>query len=304
MKERVEIEDALKHIHECEYRKTRPTPESLAGTLSIHLDESVKLLEKLHSANLIQWQSGSYQLTKKGRTYARHVIRAHRLYETHLALETGLGEARWHDEAERREHKMSAEEIEDLAQRLGDPRYDPHGDPIPTPSGELPPQAGVSLMECGPKWEGRIVLIEDEPTSVYSELVALGLAVGMRVRMIERSDHFITVNVEGRTLELSAALALNLTAVSMPSGEVFDDSVMRLADLCIGERAAVVGLSPACRGSERSRLLDLGLVPGSDIECDMVAPSGNPVAYIVRGASVALRRSQADRILIKKKSAA
>jgi DtxR family Mn-dependent transcriptional regulator len=61
-----------------------------------------------------------------------------------------------------------------------------------------------------------------------------------------------------------------------------------------------VGLSAAVRGAERNRLLDLGFVPGSVIEIDLESPSGNPIGYLVRGATVALRREQADRILVRK----
>jgi DtxR family Mn-dependent transcriptional regulator len=304
MKERIWIEDALKHIHEYEYRKLRPTPESVAGALSIPLDQSAALLDKLRASELVHWQGGRYQLSKKGRTYARHVLRAHRLYETYLALETGVSESQWHHEAERREHQLTKREVEDLAQRLGDPRFDPHGDPIPTPGGEMPPPLGVPLMECGPGWEGQIVHVEDEPPAVYSSLVDMGLAAGMRVQIDSVGDQVVGINAEGKPLELTAAMACNVMATPLPSGEEFDASVLRLADLRAGERATVVGLSPACRGTERSRLLDLGLVPGSDVEFDMAAPSGNPVAYIVRGASIALRREQADRVLVKKAEAA
>ena len=67
-----------------------------------------------------------------------------------------------------------------------------------------------------------------------------------------------------------------------------------------GEQAAILGLSPLCRGLERNRLLDLGVVPGSTVSVDLVSASGSPVAYRLRGASIALRREQADRVRIRK----
>ena len=63
-----------------------------------------------------------------------------------------------------------------------------------------------------------------------------------------------------------------------------------------GVRAGRCG--PGCRGAERNRLLDLGVVPGSDIGIDLVSPSGNPTAYRIRGASIALRREQADHVYV------
>jgi len=69
-----------------------------------------------------------------------------------------------------------------------------------------------------------------------------------------------------------------------------------LADLPVGQAGVVVALD--LRGAERRRLLDLGLVPGTVVVAEMRSPLGDPVAYRVRGASVALRRDQARQISI------
>ncbi len=79
-----------------------------------------------------------FVLTDQGREYALHIVRTHRLLERYLADRTGVLPEDWHGEAERREHKLSPEDRESLAARLGHPLYDPHGDPIPTAAGELP----------------------------------------------------------------------------------------------------------------------------------------------------------------------
>jgi DtxR family Mn-dependent transcriptional regulator len=71
-----------------------------------------------------------------------------------------------------------------------------------------------------------------------------------------------------------------------------------LSGLKPGERTRVVSLSPACRGPERRRLLDLGFVPGTLVEVEMVSPGGDPTAYRVRGTVIALRREQAGLIRV------
>ena len=299
MKERIWVEDALKHIHEMEYRHDHPSAESLAGAVGITLHHAGELLDRLDADQLITRESGHYLLTDEGRSYARHVIRAHRLYETHLAEETGLSAELWHERAERAEHRMSDKELARLAESLGDPRYDPHGDPIPTAEGELPPLMGNALVDYEAGWEGKIVHIEDEPATVYAQLMAQELAPGMRVRVEHKDREGIGVNVEGRHIELTRPAALNVMVWDLDPREEFDESVTRLSSLGSGERVSVVGLTPACRGLERRRLLDLGMVPGTVVERDIVAPSGNPVAYVVRGATIALRRSQADRVMVR-----
>lgn len=69
-----------------------------------------------------------------------------------------------------------------------------------------------------------------------------------------------------------------------------------LADLPVGHVGVVTALH--LRGAERRRLLDLGLMPGTVVVAEMRSPLGDPVAYRVRGASIALRREQARQIEI------
>ncbi len=70
-----------------------------------------------------------------------------------------------------------------------------------------------------------------------------------------------------------------------------------LADLQPGETAEVVAVHS--QGPERRRLLDLGIVPGTRITAELRSPLSDPVAYRVRGALIALRRSQAAQIEVR-----
>ena len=70
----------------------------------------------------------------------------------------------------------------------------------------------------------------------------------------------------------------------------------RLNHLAVGERATVLSLS--ANGKERRRLLDLGLVSGTVVEALQRSPSGDPVAYLIRGAVIALRGEDAEKILV------
>lgn len=71
---------------------------------------------------------------------------------------------------------------------------------------------------------------------------------------------------------------------------------MTLADLRPGQQGTVAELRST--GLERRRMMDLGIVPGTTIVAEMTSPLGDPVAYRVRGALVALRQEQAQLILI------
>ncbi len=72
----------------------------------------------------------------------------------------------------------------------------------------------------------------------------------------------------------------------------------RLGALQPGKSAKVCAIAASCRGAERRRFMDLGILPGTIISAEMRSPSGDPTAYCIRGALIALRREQADQILV------
>lgn len=297
---RIAIEDAVKHLHAGEADGRLTTADSLAGALQITTDAAAKLLAGLVAQGHVEVAGDRFELTTQGRAYARRIIRAHRLYERYLADETGLPELEWHAQAERREHALSPAEADALARRLGHPIYDPHGDPIPTAAGDVPPPAGRPLATLPPGEGLRIVHIEDEPKAVYAQLVAEGLRSGMEGRMTTVEGQGVVVELEGEEHTLTALAAANVFAT--PIGDEVRDSAgtVRLCDLGPGEAGTVVRISPRCRGAQRRRIMDLGIVPGTVVEAAFVSPTGDPVAYRVRSTLIALRSRQAADILVRR----
>ncbi len=70
-----------------------------------------------------------------------------------------------------------------------------------------------------------------------------------------------------------------------------------LSELIPGEEAIIERMLTS--GQMRKRLKDLGFTDGTEIECVSVSPSGNPKAYLIRGAVIALRLEDGKNILIK-----
>ena len=307
--ERIRLEDGLKHLLDCERAGRQTTLETMAGRLEVSRGVATEILTKLTERGLAVSDPGGWTLTEPGRAYALRVLRTHRLWERYLADRTGVPPVEWHGEAERVEHQLSEAEAEELASRLGDPRYDPHGDPIPTAGGEIPARSGVSLgrVEAGE----RVVVrhLEDEPEAVFERLVSLGLAPGAVLEVVAPeagASGAVRVRVRGEEHELRAVDAANVTVEPVPETEqVGEDAGPRrtLADAERGEPVRVTGLSPACQGPQRRRLLDLGVVPGTEIVPELVSSGGDPVAYRIRGALIALRGEQAEWIEIEARPA-
>ncbi len=301
---RTRTEDALKHLFDCEYHGRPATRESLVGALGLSGRRTAELLAGMEELGLLASREGGFRLTDEGRGEALRVIRIHRLWERYFADETGLEPQRWHPEAERREHLTSPAQADDLSVRLGHPRFDPHGDPIPTSEGELPPRAGRPLTDFTPGDDVEVVHVEDEPPTVFAQLVEEGIHPGMTLSLASVTPERVRFAVDFEEVELAPVVAANIFAVpaeEVASGavSVADGPAMPLSSVRVGDEAEVVGFSRRCRGLERRRLLDLGLLPGTVVKARMASPAGDPVAYRVRGAVIALRRSQARQIKVR-----
>ncbi len=305
MTDRARREDALKHIHNCQENGRRPTVESVAGALHISTNDAAELLTQMQESHLLQFENSNITLTVAGQESALHIIRAHRLWERYLAEKTGFDEAQWHSMAEMQEHQLTPEAINALAAKLGNPTHDPHGDPIPTAQGGYVEHGGQPLNELPANSAGRIVHLEDEPEAVYAQLVAEGLHPGQIVRMIETTPSRIRFWTNGNEHLLAPIVASNISVRPLQTngnGTAVDDAIVgeTLADLPLGQTGEVVKISPNCRGAERRRFMDLGILPGTKITAEMRSPSGEPTAYRIRGAMIALRPNQASTIQIKK----
>ena len=297
--ERVLTEDLLKHVHNCEYQQQIATVESLSGALGIPRGRASDLLVRAGVGGLTVSDGGSVRLTTQGRDYALRILRVHRLWEHYLAEETGVAAEDWHSEAERREHDMSSEDVERLDRKMGYPVYDPHGDPIPTGAGEIAPRRGTHLTEHPVGVAAVIVHIEDEPEPVYAQLAAEGLHVGMRIELIEVLPQRVRFWADGEEHVLAPLLADQITVADVSEGVEADPSDELLSGLKPGEVGRVVRLSGSCRGLERRRLMDLGILPGTRIQVEMRSPSGDPTAYRIRGTTIALRKEQASHVQIQ-----
>ena len=145
-----------------------------------------------------------------------------------------------------------------------------------------------------------VVHLEDEPREIFNGLLNRGLVLGGRLEVLERDNRQVRVLVDGSEWRINVVEAQNVTVRVLPEGERIGRRPETLADLDLGETGRVIDISPACQGSQRRRLLDLGVVKGTEIKADMESAARDPVAYLIRGALIALRRSQAAWIRIER----
>ena len=75
------------------------------------------------------------------------------------------------------------------------------------------------------------------------------------------------------------------------------ERIMALSSLPIGKKATITEL--AIKGLSRRRLLDLGFIPGTQVEVLYASPCKDPVAYQIRGVVIALRKEESSKIIVK-----
>ncbi len=209
----VAIDDYLKTIyHHTEWQDDRITPSQLAIELGLAPSSVTEMVQKLAAQGLVTHRPyGPIGLSAEGERRAAAIVRRHRLVETWLVREFGYGWDEVHDEAEVLEHALSDRLLERIDERLGRPRFDPHGDAIPDAEGVVHREPFVLLGSAAPGHEGRVLRVSDRDPALLRALVEAGVDVGRTVRVTDAAS----VAVDGGptvTLPVGAADAVWLSA--------------------------------------------------------------------------------------------
>lgn len=181
------VEDYLKAIFQLSHQGGFAATRDIAAVLDLAAPSVSGMVKRLSEMGLIEHVPyRGVQLTSQGRRAALRMIRRHRVLELYLTRYLGYDWDNVHVEAERLEHAVSDDLIERMAAALGDPRYDPHGDPIPTAAGDIEETELVSVAdaELGAELELRQVGTQDPARLRY--FAEQGLVPGVRVTVTDR----------------------------------------------------------------------------------------------------------------------
>jgi len=205
------VDDYLKTIyHHTEWQSENITPSQLASVLGLAPSSVTEMVQKLAAQGLVTHRPyGPIALTESGERRAAAIVRRHRLVETWLVREYGYAWDEVHDEAEVLEHVLSDRLLAGIDERLGHPRFDPHGDAIPDASGAVHREGFVLLGSADDGHEGRVLRVSDRDPELLREFDRVGLVVGRVVSV--RPDGYL---LDGEPIELpeGAADAVWLTA--------------------------------------------------------------------------------------------
>jgi len=154
----------------------------LATAMNVVPGTVTTMVRTLSDAGLVRYEPRvGVALTPAGEKLALHVLRRHRLVEQFLVQVLHFDWSEVHAEAEELEHAISEKMLEKMDAYLGYPTVDPHGDPIPSASGEIPQRELAPLADCQGGARVRIARIENQNSAFLSFVTANGLRPGVEV---------------------------------------------------------------------------------------------------------------------------
>ncbi len=190
------IQDYLKAIYKLQADEPVSTTE-LSNELSVSGASVTGMLKRLATMGLVDYNSyRGARLTPAGEKVALETIRFHRLLELYLREKLNYPLDKVHEEACRLEHFISQEFVDRITEILGDPKFDPHGHPIPSKEGYIafPDELPLSDGEIGQTYT--ISHLEDDNSELLSYLESLNLLPGVKIKLIDKAPFYGPITIE------------------------------------------------------------------------------------------------------------
>jgi DtxR family Mn-dependent transcriptional regulator len=197
----VSVEDYLKAIYHLSEGGEAASTNAIAQRLSLSAPSVTGMVKRLAEQGFVHHEPyRGVELTSLGRRAALRTVRRHRVLEAYLVAFLGYDWGSVHDEAERLEHAVSDVLIERMAQALGNPSVDPHGDPIPTPEGTIAEAVYTPLTEL-PVGPATVRRVQEGDGERLRYLAEVGLVPGAKVTVVAHAPFAgpVTVRIGDRT---------------------------------------------------------------------------------------------------------
>jgi DtxR family Mn-dependent transcriptional regulator len=206
------VEDYAKAIYALQSRSGGEpvSTNDLADRLGVTPASASAMVKKLAELGLVDHVPyRGTTLTGEGQRLALEVLRHHRLLELYLAEHLGVPWDRVHEEAEALEHVLSEYLESRIAAKLGDPKVDPHGDPIPTASLSIDEGDTRSLADLDAGDRGRFIRVSDSDPEMLRYLHERGIGIGdsLEVLDVQPFEGPLTVRFGDELHTLGGALA-------------------------------------------------------------------------------------------------
>jgi len=214
------VEDYLKAIYHLSLDGEPAGTSRIAEVLDVAPPSVSGMIRRLSDLGILSYEPyRGVELTEEGRRVALVVIRRHRIIEAYLVARLGYSWDTVHEEAERLEHAVSDVLVERMALALGNPEFDPHGDPIPDSQGRMTEVATVPLSEVPAGEAVQVKRVDAGEADRLRYIGDAGLVPGSWVEVIRREpfDGPVTIRTGGRERVIGFGMA-NLVHCARPRG--------------------------------------------------------------------------------------
>lgn len=186
----------------------------LAAKLEISNAAVTDMLRKLSRDGFVDYQKyKSIKLTNEGESYAKNMLRRHRIWEVFLHQTLGMTWDKVHDEAEKLEHSSTDELINLLEEFLEYPEVDPHGYPIPDKNGKIKNiKSAVAISELIKNDSAKVLMVNDDVKNLLSYISKIGITLGTKIKMIDKLEYngSVLISIEKKEVNLSNKIASNI----------------------------------------------------------------------------------------------
>jgi len=188
----------------------KASTNAIADEISTSAASVSDMLRKLQEKELIKYEKyKGVELSEKGNKLATSIIRKHRLWEAFLVNKLDFNWGEVHDVAEQLEHIKSVELVDKLDSFLGFPKFDPHGEPIPTKDGEIPTTNTIPLNELQAGTKGKVMGVTLDEKSFLDYLTQLNISIGTKIELLEKIgfDQSLSLKIENTNQHISNDVA-------------------------------------------------------------------------------------------------
>mgnify|MGYP006111433027 FL=1 len=207
-------ENYLKAIYTISFNdEVKASTNTIANEIGTSAASVSDMIKKLQEKELIKYEKyKGVELTSIGAKLATSIIRKHRLWETFLVNKLDFSWGEVHDVAEQLEHIKSSELVDKLDFFLGFPKFDPHGEPIPTKDGKIPTSNTIPLNELQIGTKGNVMGVSMDEKSFLNYLTQLNICIGTKIELLEKIsfDQSISVKIENSIQHISNDVAKHL----------------------------------------------------------------------------------------------
>lgn len=195
------------------YNDERVSTNAISEEMGTSAASVSDMLKKLLDKGYVKYEKyKGVRLSSKGVKKATNVLRKHRLWETFLVKKLEFNWSEVHDIAEELEHIKSNKLINRLEKFLGYPKFDPHGDPIPSENGKFPNTNTISLDKVNIGTNGNVMGVSIDDKLFLDYLTKLNIQIGSRVHVLNKNDfdQSLTIKINNKTYQISHDVSKNI----------------------------------------------------------------------------------------------